>query len=342
MIHVVDLFAGIGGFAVGLRRTADELDLTIEHTAAVDLDGDALELFAVNHSLHTKHTYTCDVAEWINAIHDGSTPAPACDLIVGGPPCQGHSIANIKTRTNDPRNENYRLMADAAIALNARAVVIENVPGVAQDQHQVVTQTEQTLLAHGYHVTIGVLRADRMGAPQKRRRHFLIGRRDKWPVPITDLELRYAGTPMNAGELLQQPVTDDPTMNSYRTVGGKELARVNYLHDHDVYDLPAHLMPRAAALGKAKGFKHVYGRIRPWKPMPTVTATGVGPTHGRWVHPTERRVVTPAEKAATQEFPVDYQWRTDHVKPSRTQLTRWIGNAIPASLAHAVTWAAIE
>lgn len=340
-VNVVELFAGVGGFANGVNRAARQLDLDIVHTAAVDLDSHALAIYAANHRIDPQHTYDCDVAAWLDNIRYDLIPKPECDLIVGGPPCQGHSIANARTRNADPRNDLYYLMADAAIELAANAVVIENVPGVRLDERRVVQRTEQRLLAAGYHVSIGKLRADRLGAPQTRERHFVVARRDKWPTPVTDLAHTFAAPAKTAAEVLAGPVSGDPALQVAQTHGPLQRSRIDWLFDNDAYELPPELMPESKQGITHKAFKHIYGRIRPWLPMPTITTQG-SPTHGRWVHPTERRIVNIAERAAAQEFPVEYRWSTDEVMPTVTELRRWVGNAIPASLAHAVTWAALE
>src|SRR5690606_5870927 len=73
-------------------------------------------------------------------------------LLVGGPPCQGHSNLNNKTRRKDPKNELYARMGRAAEVLRPKFVVIENVPSVRLDTDQVVQKTAAHLESIGYDV----------------------------------------------------------------------------------------------------------------------------------------------------------------------------------------------
>ena len=86
------------------------------------------------------------------------------DLVVAGPPCQGHSDLNNHTRRNDPRNALFLRVARFVELTRPRAVVIENVPGVARDRAGVVPTTVAHLLSLGYNVATGVLVASDFGA----------------------------------------------------------------------------------------------------------------------------------------------------------------------------------
>ena len=59
------------------------------------------------------------------------------DILLGGPPCEGHSNSNNLTRRNDPRNKYYIVMPAIAVALDAKALIVENVPGVQHDNRNV-------------------------------------------------------------------------------------------------------------------------------------------------------------------------------------------------------------
>ena len=108
----------------------------------------------------------------------------AFDLLLAGPPCQGHSNLNNHTRRDDEKNELYLIVPAVAIAWNIPLVIIENVEGVIHDVSGVVQQTEGIFKANGYKVERGVLNAAKMGWPQTRKRYFLIARKKGAPIAI--------------------------------------------------------------------------------------------------------------------------------------------------------------
>src|SRR4029453_9475753 len=96
------------------------------------------------------------------------------DILLGGPPCQGHSDLNNHTRRRDPKNALYSRMARAAEVLHPKAVIIENVTPVRWDQGGVVEQASQSLTSAGYKVGGRVLDLRRLGVPQRRKRFVLV------------------------------------------------------------------------------------------------------------------------------------------------------------------------
>ena len=109
------------------------------------------------------------------------------DLVMAGPPCQGHSNLNNRTRRVDRRNTLYLTVPAFAVACGARMAIIENVPEVELDDYRVVETALQLFESAGYAVSCGTLRADAMGWPQTRRRSFLTARRDTAPIPLADI-----------------------------------------------------------------------------------------------------------------------------------------------------------
>ena len=109
------------------------------------------------------------------------------DLLLAGPPCQGHSNLNNHTRRDDKKNELYLIVPAVAISWEIPLVIIENVEGVVHDVSGVVQQTEGIFKANGYKVERGVLDAAKMGWPQTRKRYFLIARKTGHPLPIKEV-----------------------------------------------------------------------------------------------------------------------------------------------------------
>ena len=86
----------------------------------------------------------------------------------------------------------------------------------------------------------------------------------------------------------------------------------------------------------------VYGRLKPANPAPTITTGFMTPGRGRFIHPTERRTLTPLEAARIQGFPDTYDFNDPAGgAPTSQKLGKWIGDAVPMPLGYAATLAAI-
>ncbi len=119
--------------------------------------------------------------------------APEVDLLIAGPPCQGHSNLNNHTRRRDPRNDLFICTVAAAVALRAKAVLIENVRTVTVSHGDVVGMARELLESEGYTVTEDIVRADRLGWPQTRERYFMAAiRSDAACAPLPVIEEREA------------------------------------------------------------------------------------------------------------------------------------------------------
>jgi DNA (cytosine-5)-methyltransferase 1 len=117
-------------------------------------------------------------------------------------------------------------------------------------------------------------------------------------------------------------------------------ARIDYLHDHDEYDLPDHQRPDCHKDGHT--YPSVYGRMYWDKPAQTITSGFMTPGRGRYVHPGQRRVITAREAARIQGFPDTYDFSVDGGAPSKKALTKWIGDAVPCWLGNAAVLAALS
>lgn len=170
MTTALSLFAGAGGFDLGARMAGLDVVASIERE---ELPAQALTLNGF-HAVQADVT-TVDFTRWRGV-----------DVVFGGPPCQGHSIANSRQRsTADPRNLLAWEMVRAARETGARHVLIENVitmdPALLRDLCAALT-------ALGYWVSTETLNAADYGVPQDRRRRFIWASRDfmhVWPEPTT-------------------------------------------------------------------------------------------------------------------------------------------------------------
>ena len=359
--RMVDLFAGCGGLSAGSGLLLAESGLRPVTELAADTDSAALRVYEANHRVNL--TTTEPVEDLVRfsvgasrggAVFDGApeladmAAQEACagvDLVVAGPPCQGHSNLNNRSRRDDPRNRLLLAAPAFAVAANAESLIVENVPQAVHDRGRSVQMACELLLSSGYQLDCGVLNAADMGWPQRRRRFFLVARRGGPPFSL-------AAVATALSDRRSRPITwgldgpgmpaggpPCPTMDEPANLSGENYERVRWMFDRGEYDLPLSERPRSHRNGTS--YTAVYGRMSPDEPAPTIT-TGFGcPGKGRFVHPLEPRTLTPREAARLQGFRSGYRFSADGKPPSRTAVSRWIGNAVPMPLAYAAALSAL-
>lgn len=359
--RLADLFSGSGGLALGVCQLLAEAGLCALTELAIDTDAGALDVYTANHNTRISSTDSVSslvdfrVRGWADdaafvyrpeIIDDQiSETARGVDLVMAGPPCQGHSNLNNKSRRDDTRNLLYLTVPAFAVAVEAKAIIIENVPSVIHDRTCVVQTTRQLFESTGYEVTEGVLAADAMGWPQTRRRFFMVARRDGPPIPleqVADLLAEHDHEPRSVWWAIgdDQAVTGHPTMDTASDLTSENLKRIDWLFDNDAYDLDLEKRPVCHQDGTT--YTSVYGRMHRDKPSGTITTGFMTPGRGRFVHPTERRTLTPGEAARLQGFPKNYRFVTNPTNPpSRAQLAKWIGDAVPMPLGYGAALAAL-
>ena len=223
----------------------------------VDEDNEATDVYASNHDTRIRRIVSVAALVDFRLRRRGSDAAfvydpeimepklaatvRGADLVMAGPPCQGHSNLNNQTRRDDVRNALYLTVPAFAVATRARVAIIENVPEVTSDRSCVVQTARQLFESAGYSVEEGILSADAMGWPQTRRRHFLIARIDAAPIPIREVSQALADAPPRSvwwaiGDL--ETRTGDDPMDRASVLSSENRQRIDWLFDNDEYDLP--------------------------------------------------------------------------------------------------------
>lgn len=171
---VVDLFSGAGGLSRGFYDAGYDVVL------GVDFDEAALKTFKANHG--NAESMKLDLFDHsnIDVIVDYlGKKNIKLDVLVGGPPCQGFSIAGPRDM-NDKRNSLYVAMVKLADRLKPQAVVLENVPGMIQTNGGIgAKRIVEDFKKIGYIMTPKLLYAPDYGIPQMRKRVFFVGLRNK-------------------------------------------------------------------------------------------------------------------------------------------------------------------
>ncbi len=342
-IRVVDLFSGGGGLTLGAAEAARRVGRGTTVALAVEHDDGPADVYALNFPGADLHRG--DVADVFDGSL-GSRPTVAerararaighVDLLVAGPPCQGHSDLNNHTRRQDPRNALYLRAARAAEVLRPTFVVIENVPAVQHDKGQVVDLATTALEEAGYSVASKVLDLVRFGVPQKRRRHILLAILGDLLDPEVVLDMRspcdehdVRSVRWAIGDLAHIPTRPPPSpFDEPSKPTAENLARMKWLIEKDAYDLPNPMRPKCHH-DDSHTYNAMYGRLAWDGPAPTVT-TGFGSMgQGRFVHPSTPRTITPHEAARLQTLPDFFD--LDSSK-GRGAWATVIGNAVPPLL----------
>ena len=192
---VVDLFAGAGGLSQGFR------DAGFTVVQAVDRDRNAMVTYAANHP--TADPICADIRLLDPAMclrRVGLRPGEM-SAVIGGPPCQGFSESNRRTRIlANPCNHLYRDFLRFVEYIQPRWVVLENVGGLKTFEHGLVVDAITTSIHElGYVAEWHILNAANFGVPQIRRRLFMVaGRR---PLAISRL-LEEQARPVTVGEAI--------------------------------------------------------------------------------------------------------------------------------------------
>jgi DNA (cytosine-5)-methyltransferase 1 len=340
-IRVVDLFAGCGGLSVGVSEACRALELNAHTVLANDFDSETLEVYGLNFPeaelVHgpIEELLDSNCGEPLSASERQLRKRLGhIDLVIGGPPCQGHSDFNNHTRNADPKNALYLKMARFCEVVNPKHVIIENVPGIQRDTSRSAQKTWKILKDLGYNVDSGVIDASRLGVAQRRRRSITLASRAITPsvaAAVSDLEVDERPVTWAIGDLAS--IESSAVFDTATVPSAENARRINYLfeQEEDIWELPDDERPDCHRL-KPHTYKAVYGRMYADKPAPTIT-TGFGSNgRGRFVHPNLPRTLTPHEAARIQFFPDFYNFGT----PTRTKLHRMIGNAVPAKLGYAL------
>lgn len=342
-IRVVDLCCGPGGFATGFRRACQAVGVRCIFAAAVDISPHALAVYRLN--LRPRSLVAEHIANLVDYDDSASVPSVteklqaytnSVDVVLAGPPCEGNSNLNNRTRRVDRRNELYVSCVALAIGLKARVIIIENVAQVTRARQQVVPRAVQMLERYGYQVASAELMLDaaEFGAAQRRRRHFLVATRTQRQPDLGSVAALKIGplSVMDAiGDLADEK--SDQILDRPSRLSTENQARVDYLFAHpESYDLPESERPECHRDGHT--YPSVYGRMRADQPCQTITTGFLSPGRGRYVHPTVPRSLTLREGARLQGFADDYLWFRDHHAPPRTTLAHLIGNAVPPQLGY--------
>jgi DNA (cytosine-5)-methyltransferase 1 len=290
-LRILSLFSGCGGLDSGFIKNEKYI-----HILATDYDKDACKTYEINFDIKPK---CCDIKTL--------TDIPDIDLIIGGFPCQGFSMANPYRNEKDKRNELYLEILRILKLKMPKFFLLENVKGLlnmggyenTQDKKKHTGKVMKIILDDlnkcGYKVDFKLFEIKKYNVPQKRERVIIIGVRNdvdfipKWP------------TPLNTILTLKDAIGDLPLEYDI------ELQHIGTKH-------------KCAVTG------YLGNRELKWdEPAPTITGRGGG-SGGPVIHnhPSLKRRLTIRECARIQTFPDNFKFAG-----SISSMYKQIGNAVP-------------
>lgn len=337
----VDLFAGAGGFSLAAQRCG------VNVVAAVELNKHACTTYRNNLVQNdSPHLYEQNILTLkpIELVSKHFSNGADCDILLGGPPCQGFSVHRINdSGVDDPRNILVLRYFKYVRALKPKVFLMENVPGILWKRHDFFLKKLYSMGdAAGYDMyPPSVIDARDFGVPQRRKRVFILGIRKD-----ISLELEWPPQPTHGNESARSFNSNLLKWNSSCEVFKKPVPAgdINDIHmNHsdaliDVFrntplnggsrkdsgrTLPCH--------DKHDGHTDVYGRIDPSQPAPTMTTACVNPSKGRFVHPVEHHGITLRQAARFQTFPDSFIF-SGGLMAGGAQ----VGNAVPIKLGEAL------
>ena len=341
---VLDLFCGAGGLSRGF------IDAGFSVVLGVDFDDMALKTFSCNHEGAVGMKLDLFNLDNVNIIKEFfDSHGYSLDVLVGGPPCQGFSLAGPR-QIDDSRNVLYRAMVKTAEVLKPKVVVIENVPGMIQLHGGLVKEKVLSDFSKlGYTMAEPkVLYAPDYGIPQIRKRVVFVG------LLNSDTEFQYPKPILSKDEYItcEEAIGDLPALidiigekiQQYETEPQSEYQRQRragskaiYNHEGTIHDPKTKkfiamvpegknyrsLPPEYAGIYK---YHEALTRYHSKKPSPTINTGHRSHFHYKW-----NRIPTVRESARLQSFDDTFIFYGN-----KSQQYRQVGNAVPPLLGKAI------
>jgi DNA (cytosine-5)-methyltransferase 1 len=350
--NIIDLFAGVGGLSIGFEKAGFNV------TAAVEFDQQIAETYKENHK-------KVDLfVEDIKSVADNELLLKyKPDIIVGGPPCQGFSMAGARIRKkfiDDPRNILFKDYFKVVKQLKPKFFLFENVKGLLTMEKGKIFNTiidmfsdEEKLDGDKYYMYHDIFKASNFGIPQGRERVIIIGSLNKELNFHRIIEETKIEISKEYPDFFKSTTVWDAISN---LKGENALGEIKNIKSESQYQeflsspnnmTTNHIKPthdektlnRIKQINEGENWTKLnekiksvhsgsYGRLELNGIAPTITTRFDTPSGGRFIHPIENRTLSPREGARIQSFP-------DYFKfvGSKSSIYKQIGNAVPPKLA---------
>lgn len=361
---MADLFAGCGGLSLGLEQAGFTPWFVNEIMPSF------CATYKRNHSLTDDHYYIGDINELNKHLDEYKEYISDLDLVCGGPPCQGFSMANRQRLLDDPRNQLYKAYLYFLSVTRPKFFIMENVRGMANKIEE-IKENFMEYLGEEYEFDYRLLYAQNYGVPQNRERFIFIGnrigvavndvfkaieKRKMEPFVLRDalIGLPHLEAKKEKGKVDVENCNSGFTERDfiyeendfYHFINGDR--KVTKLYNHkNRYNNPRDIeifrrLPQGANSlhesiadimpykSRNEIFKDKYFKLDENQICKTITSH-MKYDCNMYIHPWEARGLSPREAARIQTFPDDYV-----ITGAQNSWYAQVGNAVPVKLAKAI------
>ncbi len=311
---VIDLFSGAGGMTLGFEQAGFKNIFSIDNVPSY--------CTTYSHNFPEHKLIIGDIEklseETINQIVKGKE----IDVIIGGPPCQGFSIAgNIGRKfIDDPRNQLFKEFARIVKHIRPKIFVMENVAKLyTHKQGQTRNEIIKLFESIGYKVDCAILKSELYGVPQKRSRVIFIGNRigkkNLFPIPEDKIFASVESAIGDLPELLPGEISNVPNHNSMNH-SKQMLTKMLYVTEGgSKSQIPEEIRPK----GDARKY------VRYNRSLPSFCITG---DMRKVFHYSQNRALTVRELARLQTYPDSFVFYGSKISQQQQ-----VGNSVPPLLA---------
>lgn len=323
MKKLIDIFSGCGGLSYGFEQTGQ-----YKTVLAIDIWDIALQTVKENKS--SVDTLCVDMQLLKDEeIENIKQKYPSIDIVVGGPPCQGFSLAG-KRKVEDKRNSLWKEYVRFVSIIKPEWIVFENVFGLLSMKDKkgkkIIDLIVEEFEKIGYTLTINSISAKDYNVAQDRKRIIIIGN-------LNGKELKLTPVTKNNPKTVREVISDLEKLES-GMISQKDPYHFSMDHNdkHIKWLSPvpegksAHDYKSITGMN-VKGYSTTYKRIWWDRPSPAITTCFNSISSQNNVHPRDTRALTIREAMRIQSFPDEFVFKGTW-KDIRTQ----IGNAVPPEL----------
>ena len=317
-LKYIDLFSGAGGFSLGFDNKG------FQNVFSIDIEPQFCQTYKHNFSNHQL------IEKDICALSDSEIKYlkefDEIDVVIGGPPCQGFSIAgNIGRKfVADPRNRLFKEFVRVVKVVKPKFFVMENVARLythnkGKTRNEIIKDFEKL----GYNVDCNVLNSADYGVPQVRKRVIFIGTSANQKIEFPQKEVKnYVSVKEALSKYPKLKSGEESSIPNHIAMSHSEqmLTKMSYVSDGgDRNEIPVKIRPRSGDVRKY---------IKYASNKPSVCVTG---DMRKIFHYEQNRALTVRELAKLQSFPDDFIF-----KGNRISQQQQVGNSVPPKMAEAI------
>lgn len=315
-MNYVELFAGAGGLSLGFEKAGFKNIFSVEYDPLI---AKTYRLNFPNNKLICEDIKKITNDEIRNLVKDSKV-----DVIIGGPPCQGFSMAGRVGRSfiDDERNFLFKEFVRFVSVVRPKIFIMENVSRLAiHNKGKTINEIVSEFEKLGYQVQYKVLQSAEYNVPQKRQRIFVVGTRNlEFSFPAG--KRNFISVSEAIGDLPKLKSGEKSNVPNHIAMNhsNQMLEKMSFIPDGgNRNSIPVEIRPKS---GDSRKY------IRYNSKLPSVTVTG---DMRKIFHYNQNRALTNRELARLQSFPDNFVFVGNSIS-----IQQQIGNAVPPNLSYAI------